>query len=235
MIPVFLESGARVVAPDFFGFGRSDKPTSQAVYTFAFHRDYLLRLTERLNLQRVTLVVQDWGGLLGLTLPVDPSFRARLSRLLIMNTALMVGEPLSDGYIQWRDYVRATPDLPVGKVIQGITRHLTADEISAYDAPFPDMRFKAGARAFPELVMVRPDMEGVEVSLQAKEFWSKQWIGQSFMAWGLADPALGSMMEKTRSIIRGCPAPMLLQGGGHFLQEWGEPIARQALKAFGDV
>ncbi len=98
MIPVFLASGARVVAPDLFGFGRSDKPVNRDDYSFDFHRSHLLALVERLDLQNITLVVQDWGGLLGLTLPVDEAFRPRLSRLLIMNTALGVGVDPGPGF-----------------------------------------------------------------------------------------------------------------------------------------
>jgi haloalkane dehalogenase len=94
MMPVFLQSGARVVAPDFFGFGRSDKPVNDADYTFHFHRDYLVRLIERLDLRNITLVVQDWGGLLGLTLPVDAGMRPRIDRLIAMNTGIAVGEPV---------------------------------------------------------------------------------------------------------------------------------------------
>lgn len=103
MLPVFLASGARVVAPDFFGFGRSDKPVEDSVYTTDFHRNYLLRLIERLDLQDITLVLQDWGGLLGLTLPLD--IAPRLSRLIIMNTAFGVGVAPSPGFLAWRDYV----------------------------------------------------------------------------------------------------------------------------------
>ena len=94
MIPVLRDSGARVVAPDLLGFGRSDKPVPDSAYTFHFHLNYLLRLVERLGLRHITLVVQDWGGTLGLTLPVDAGFRSRLDRLVVMNTVLPVGEPL---------------------------------------------------------------------------------------------------------------------------------------------
>ena len=235
MIPTFLSSGARVVAPDFLGFGRSDKPVNDADYSFDFHRDFLLRFTERLDLRRVTLVVQDWGGVLGLTLPVDPGFRARLGRLLIMNTALATGVAPSDGFMRWKEYARTTPDLPIGQLIARGTPHLTPAEIAAYDAPFPDARFKAGARTFPQLVMVRPDMQGVPVSLEAATFWSKQWEGPSFMAWGAADPVLGSVMGAMHRLIRGCPEPMVIADGGHFLQEWGEQIARAALRSFGQA
>jgi haloalkane dehalogenase len=96
MIPVFTVAGYRVVAPDLFGFGRSDKPTNETTYTFDFHRNSLIRLIERLDLNNVTLVCQDWGGLLGLTIPMD--MQKRFARLLVMNTAIPIGEPLSDGF-----------------------------------------------------------------------------------------------------------------------------------------
>ena len=232
MIPVFLQAGARVVAPDFFGFGRSDKPIRDEDYTFGFHRDYLLRLVERLDLRRVTLVVQDWGGLIGLTLPVDAGFRARLSRLLVMNTFLATGAPAGDGFVAWRDYVRTHPDLRVGALIARGTPHLAAAEIAAYDAPFPDSTFKAGVRAFPQLVMTSPEMDGVALSREAERFWAGAWEGPSFMAWGASDPVLGPMMASVHRGIRGCPSPMVVAEGGHFLQEWGGPIAQAALASF---
>jgi len=233
MIPVFLASGARVVAPDLYGFGRSDKPVDEAAYTFHFHRDFLLRLVERLDLTGITLVVQDWGGLLGLTLPVDAGFRARLARLLVMNTTLATGEVPSPGFLAWRAYAAATPDLPVGGLLKRATPILTAAEVAAYDAPFPDARHKAGVRAFPQLVMTDPGMPGIEESVAAKQFWSDTWRGPTFMAVGAADPVLGSdVMAALRQTIHGCPAPLIVPDGGHFLQEWGEPIARAALAAF---
>lgn len=236
MIPVFLESGARVIAPDLLGFGRSDKPTEQSDYSFNFHRNYLLALVERLDLKNITLVVQDWGGLLGLTLPVDPQFRARLARLIVMNTGLGVGTPPGEGFVAWKNYALSTPDLPIGSLIARGTPHLTPAEIAAYDAPFPGPEYKAGAQVFPALVPVSPEMEGVAVSRAAAAFWSSEWGGQSFMAVGAADPVLGpAVMEKLRAIIRGCPEPMMIADGGHFVQEWGEPIARAALAAFGDI
>lgn len=233
MIPVFLESGARVVAPDLFGFGRSDKPVNQSDYSFDFHRGHLLALVERLDLRNITLVVQDWGGLLGLTLPVDETFEPRLSRLLVMNTGLGVGKPPSDGFLAWKNYALSTPDLPVGDLIARGTPHLSRVEIAAYDAPFPGPEFKAGAQVFPALVPISPEMQGVELSLKAAEFWSTRWSGKSFMAVGDADPVLGpGVMESLRKKIKGCPPPMMIEGGGHFVQEWGEPIAKAALAHF---
>jgi len=236
MIPVFLESGARVIAPDLLGFGRSDKPVKQSDYSFHFHRDYLLALVERLDLKSITLVVQDWGGLLGLTLPVDEKFKTRLERLIVMNTGLGVGTSPGEGFMAWKNYALSTPDLPIGALIARGTPHLTEQEIAAYDAPYPSPDYKAGAQVFPALVPVSPDMDGVDVSREAAAFWSEEWQGESFMAIGMADPVLGPpAMMKLNAMINGCPPPMEIEGGGHFVQEWGEPIARTALKSFGDL
>ncbi len=234
MIPVFLESGARVVAPDFFGFGRSDKPVNDSDYTFHFHRNYLLRLIDRLALQNITLVVQDWGGLLGLTLPAEENLRGRIQRLIVMNTALATGVSAGAGFDAWRGFMAGQPDLAVGRLMKRATPILTEAEEAAYDAPFPDQRYKAGVRRFPQLVMTAPDMEGVAESRAARDFWANNWSGKSFMAVGAADPGFGGTMEGLRASIRGCPPPMVIPDGGHFVQEWGEPIARAALKAFGD-
>ncbi len=236
MIPVFLESNARVIAPDLLGFGRSDKPAKQSDYSFDFHRNYLLALVERLDLKNITLVVQDWGGLLGLTLPVDDGFKARLERLIVMNTGLGTGSSPGEGFLAWKNYALSTPDLPVGSLIARGTPHLTMQEIAAYDAPYPSPEYKAGAQVFPALVPVSPEMEGVEVSRAAAAFWSSEWQGKSFMAIGMADPVLGPpAMMKLHSLINGCPPPMEIAGGGHFVQEWGEPIARAAMHSFGDL
>jgi haloalkane dehalogenase len=232
MIPVFLAAGGRVVAPDFFGFGRSDKPVEEAAYSFDFHRDFLLRLTERLDLSAITLVVQDWGGLLGLTLPVDQGFAPRLARLLAMNTTLAVGTSPEGRHDMWRAYVASHPDLAVGTLIRESVPTLSEAEAAAYDAPFPDPMHKAGVRAFPELIMTTPDMPGVLVSRAAAAFWSR-WDGPSFMAVGTQDPVLGrTAMEGLRRTIRGCPPPLLLDDTGHFAQESGDVIARAALASF---
>lgn len=233
MIPVFLEAGYRVVAPDFFGFGRSDKPVDDSAYSWDFHRNALLRFIERLDLQNVTLVVQDWGGLLGLTVPV--AMPERIAGLLIMNTGFGIGAAPSQGFLDWRDYVASTPDLAVGKLMARSVGHLTPEEAAAYDAPFPGPEYKAGVRTFPALVPIEKDMDGVEVSLQAIHWWSGEFTGHSFMAVGVKDPVLGvPVMEKIHDIINRCPTPLLIEDGGHFLQEWGDQVARAALAAWGD-
>jgi haloalkane dehalogenase len=227
MIPVFLESGARVVAPDFFGFGRSDKPVEDDAYTWDFHRDALLGLVERLDLTDITLVVQDWGGLLGLTLPVD--MPERISGLLIMNTAFATGAEPTDGFIAWRDYVANTPDLDVGRLMKRSCEHLTDEEALAYSAPFPGPEHKAGVRTFPGLVPTSPEMDGVATSKSAVHWWSTEFDGRSFMAIGETDPVLASVMPRVHAAIRGCPEPLRLPEAGHFVQEWGEQVAREAL------
>jgi pimeloyl-ACP methyl ester carboxylesterase len=234
MIPVFLESGARVVCPDWLGFGRSDKPVDDDVYTFHFHRSMMIELIKRLDLQNVTLVCQDWGGILGLTIPQD--MPERFERLLVMNTAIAVGQSPGAGFDAWRAYNRSQPDMDIASLMKRGTSVLNDAEAAAYAAPFPDITYKGGVRRFPELVMTDPEMEGVQTSIAATEWWRTQWTGQSFMAVGAQDPVLGpNQMETLRANIAGCPPPMIVEDGGHFVQEWGEEIARAALKSWGDL
>jgi pimeloyl-ACP methyl ester carboxylesterase len=232
MIPVLVEAGCRVVAPDFFGFGRSDKPVDDAVYTFAFHRGALVRFIERLGLTHLTLVGQDWGGILGLTLVVDQL--PRISRLLLMNTMLPTGTiPPSDGFLAWKEYVAQHPDLAVGKLMQRAVPGLTAAEAAAYDAPFPDARYKAGVRRFPQIVPLTPEMEGADLCRRAASVLRSEWRGQSFVAAGVLDPVLGlPAMQLLRSWIPGCPEPLVLEDAGHFVQERGDVVARAALAYF---
>jgi pimeloyl-ACP methyl ester carboxylesterase len=233
MIPLFLAAGARVVAPDWFGFGRSDKPADDPVYTFSFHRETALRFVERLDLQRITLVCQDWGGLLGLTLPMD--MPARFARVLVMNTTLAVGEPVSAGFSAWKAFAAAHHDIPVaGLVALSSPGALNPYDAAAYDAPFPDARYKAGVRRFPQLVPVEPGMEGADLGRRARKFFANEWQGESFMAVGLRDPVLGKpVMEDLRHTIRGCPLALELPEAGHFVQEWGDGVARAALASWG--
>ncbi len=232
MAPVFLEAGVRVIAPDFFGFGRSDKPVDDAVYTIDFHRNAMLAFIDRLELKDVCLVCQDWGGLIGLTLPMDRS--EVFTRLIVMNTGVGIGRSPGPGFDAWKAYAAANPDLDVGGLMQRSIAGLTDAERAAYDAPFPDARYKAGVRRFPELVPVAPEMDGVELGKRALAFWSTQWSGESFMGIGMQDPVLGPpVMQALRKAIRGCPAPLEVAEGGHFVQEHGEGVARAALAHFG--
>jgi haloalkane dehalogenase len=234
MIPVFTAAGHRVVAPDLLGFGRSDKPVDDATYTFLFHRALLQRFIERLGLGRVTLVVQDWGGLLGLTLPME--YPDRIDRLIVMNTGLGVGRSPSPGFDAWKAFVAAKPDFSISGMMKRSVPGLSDGEAAAYDAPFPDARYRAGVRRFPALVPVAPDMEGVEVSMRAAEFFRERWQGPTFMAIGMQDPVLGPpVMHALAKAIRGCPPPLELAEAGHFVQEHGRVVAERALAAFGDA
>ena len=230
MIPPFLAAGWRVVAPDFIGFGKSDKPVEEDFYTFDLHRGFLLDFIEKLNLKNIAIAVQDWGGLLGLTLPMEAP--QRYERLLIMNTALGTGDvPLSDGFVAWRDYVAKTPSMDCGKLLGRACPHLSAAEAAAYEAPYPDAASKAGVRRFPQLVPDRVDAPGAAISRRARDWWQKDWQGETFMAVGAKDPVLGPpVMQALRKIIRNCPEPYVHAEGGHFLQEWGDDIAAEALK-----
>lgn len=232
MIPVWTAAGHRVVAPDLIGFGRSDKPKKATAHRFGWHRQVLLELIERLDLQRVVLVVQDWGGILGLTLPMaDPT---RYHGLLVMNTLLATGqEPLSAGFIDWRRMCAERPDYSVARLFARGNPHLSAAECAAYDAPFPDRGYRAALRAFPALVPEHPDDEGAAVSREAAAFWRERWQGRSLMVIGQADPVLGEpVMRRLHAGIRNCPPPVVLPQAGHFVQEHGAPIARQALSHF---
>ncbi|HUG76243.1 MAG TPA: haloalkane dehalogenase [Burkholderiales bacterium] len=226
MIPPFVASGARVVAPDFIGFGRSDKPEDEAEYSFDSHRTFLLEFIESKNLGQITLVVQDWGGLLGLTLPME--MPERFERLLVMNTALGTGDvPLTEGFIAWRAYSSRNPDLACGRLLARACPHLTPAEAAAYDAPFPDARYKAGVRAFPKLVPEHENDPGAAISRKARDWLKNEWQGETLMAIGAKDPVLGlPAMQLLRSWIRNCPEPLVLEDGGHFLQEWGDEVAQ---------
>lgn len=229
MIPVFTAGGHRVVAPDFPGFGRSDKPADEAVYTFDFHRDALIGLITALDLRDIVLVVQDWGGLIGLTLPMAAP--ERYTALLVMNTTLGTGDtPLSQGFLGWRTFSNSRPDMDIAGLMARACPHLGAAEAAAYAAPFPDASYKAGVRRFPNLVPDQPEADGAALSRQARTFWRNDWRGRSLMAIGMKDPVLGPpVMRALHADIRDCPPPMEVAEGGHFVQEWGETIARAAV------
>ena len=232
MMPVFLQAGHRVVAPDMPGFGKSDKPKKDSVHSFDWHRQVLLEFVEALNLQHIHLVVQDWGGILGLTPPmVAPE---RYQGLLVMNTTLATAQQaLSPGFLAWRQMCADKPLFDVGRLFGRGNPHMSEAECAAYNAPFPDAGHRASLRAFPPMVPEFEYSEGAEVSRQAQSFWRDEWTGKSFMAIGAQDPVLGEpVMQALRHNIRNCPQAMVLPEAGHFVQEHGEVIAKAALKAW---
>ncbi len=236
MIPVFTAAGHRVIAPDLFGFGRSDKPEAEEVYTFDFHRVSLVELIRKLDLRRITLVAQDWGGILGLTIPMD--FSDRFHRMILMNTALITGEkPLGKGFLEWRDWCRKNPDLDVVRLMKRACKGLSDEEAAAYSAPFPDQRYKAGVRRFPELVPDHLEAPGASLARRAARWFHSGWQGPTFMAVGMKDPVLGpTVMAALAKVLPGCLPPLELEGVGHFVQEEsGEAVAREALAALADL
>jgi tRNA(adenine34) deaminase len=232
MIPVWRAAGDRVVAPDLIGFGKSDKPKRESAHRFEWHRQVLLELVERLDLRHVILVVQDWGGILGLTLPMAAPHRYR--GLLVMNTLLTTGElPLSPGFLAWRQMCADKPAFDIARLMMRGNPRLSPAEAAAYMAPFPDRGHRAATRAFPPLVPETPDDEGAAVSRAARDFWRTQWTGESLMVVGAQDPVLGEhVMRALQQDIRGCPPPWVLPQAGHFVPEHGRAIAEQALRHF---
>jgi haloalkane dehalogenase len=229
MIPVITAAGHRVVAPDLPGFGKSDKPADDARYTFLFHREMLRNLVERLDLTNIVLTVQNWGGLLGLTLPMEMPERFR--GLFIMNTAFATGDvPLGQGFLDWRAFNNKNPDMAVGRLLARSCPHLTPAEAAAYDAPFPDASFKGGVRRFPNLVPDHPEAEGAALSRRARAWFRSEWAGRTFMAVGMKDPVLGpAVMQGMVRLIQNCPPAHEVAEGGHFVQEWSEVFTSEAV------
>jgi len=235
MIPVFLRAGHRVVAPDMIGFGKSDKPKKESFHSFGLHRQILLELVERLDLQNVVLVVQDWGGILGLTLPVNAP--ERYGGLLVMNTMLATGDaPLAPGFLAWREMCAKRPEYDIARLFARGNGQMSATECAAYSAPFPDQGHRAATRAFPAMVPDAPAADGAEISRRAREFWRTAWNGGTLMAIGAQDPVLGlPVMQALKPVLNGCGDPLIVQEAGHFVPEHGQAIARQAVALFKNV
>jgi haloalkane dehalogenase len=219
MIPP-LARHYRVIAPDFFGFGKSDKFTERSEYSFQMHRDSLVAFLDRLGLGRITLVAQDWGGLIGLR--VVGEMPERFARLVLMNTALGTGEPPGPGFMAWREYMAQTPDLDVGAlfkraIVEESAR--TPEVLAAYAAPFPDRSYKEGVHAFPMLVPITPDDPGAAESRAARAVLAR-WTQPCLLMFSDKDPVLGVAAGRVlERLIPSAGAMVVIRDAGHFLQE----------------
>ncbi len=234
MIPLLVEAGHRVIAPDLVGFGKSDKPTEKSDYTYARHVAWMQEaIVDHLDLRRVTFFGQDWGGLVGLRLVAENP--DRFDRVVIGNTGLPTGDArMSEAFVAWQEFRRESPVFPIGQIVNGATvRELSEAEIAAYDAPFPDETYKEGARIFPSLVPTSPDDPAVPANLAAWDVldrWDKPFIccfsdGDAVTAGGEAAfigriPGADGQPHTT------------VEGGGHFFQEdVGPELARIVIDA----
>jgi haloalkane dehalogenase len=221
VVPVLLDAGCRIVAPDLIGFGRSDKPAAVEDYSYAGHVEWLRSvLSDVLDLQEVTMVGQDWGGLLGLRLVTEnPS---RFARVVCANTGLPDGlHRLPEEWWRFRDFVARTPDLPIGFLVSAACLEpMPPDVVAAYDAPFPTPEHKAGARAFPDLIPQDPDNPATPANQRAWDVLT-MWAKPFLCAWSDGDPitrgADKPFLERVPGTI-GQPHTVI-EGGGHFLQE----------------
>lgn len=220
MIPVLTEAGLRAVAIDLVGFGRSDKPTRREDYTYQSHVDWTWAAIEAIGLTDITLVCQDWGGLIGLRLVGEHS--DRFARVVAANTMLPTGDHHpGEAFLAWQKFSQESPDFPVGKIIAGacVTRP-TPDVLAAYDAPFPDESFKAGARQFPLLVPTHPEDPAAAANRAAWEVLSR--YDKPFLcAFSDSDPITAVAEPLLRKLIPGCAGQphTTIAAAGHFLQE----------------
>jgi haloalkane dehalogenase len=229
MIPVLVEAGFRVVAPDLVGFGRSDKPTPRTEYTYARHVEWMRSLLfDRLALSRITLVCQDWGGLIGLRLLAEHP--DRFERAVAANTFLPTGDrPPGDAFLNWLELSQTVEEFPTGAIVNlGCTTELTPEVIAAYDAPFPDQSYTEGARQFPTLVPISPDDPAAAANRRAWEVLEAMEL-PFLTAFSDGDPITAGGDKILQARIPGAKgrAHVTIEGGGHFLQEdRGPELAR---------
>jgi haloalkane dehalogenase len=233
MLDRLVETGHRVVCPDLVGFGRSDKPTDQGWYTYERHVDTVTAHLDQIDLEDVTVVVQDWGGPIGLRWAVQHA--DQVGRLVILNTGLFTGK-VSKGFMAWREFAERTPDLPIGMIIQGATTtDLSPEVVAAYEAPFPNAESKAGAQRFPLLVPLTEDEPGVPEMMETRDALAS-WDKPALIAFSDTDPVFPYPRagERFIELMPTVEDQVRIEGAAHFLQEdRGREIADAMLAAFG--
>jgi haloalkane dehalogenase len=228
MIPILVAAGQRVIAPDLVGFGRSDKPSQRSDYSYQRHVDWMQSLLDQLQLDKITLVCQDWGGLIGLRLVAENP--GRFARVVAANTMLPTGDhDLGQAFVDWRTFSQQVPEFPVASIVNGATTTELDPEIQrGYDAPFPDESYKEGARQFPTLVPATPEDPAAAPNRAAWEVLS-QWQKPFLTAFSDSDPITAGVDADMQKLIPGCQgqAHTTIENGGHFLQEdQGEALAQ---------
>jgi haloalkane dehalogenase len=230
MLRPLVDAGHRVIVPDYAGFGRSDKPTDRRWYTFDRHSELVTEVLGALDVREATVVVQDWGGPIGLRWAVENA--DRVAALAIFNTGLFTGR-VSKGFLAWRDFAQKNPDLPVGFVIQGATAtELPGDVVAAYDAPFPNPESKAGAAQFPLIVPTTEDSVGAK-EMRAITTELSRWNKPALVAFSDLDPVFPYPRagQVLCDLIPTVAEQVKIEGASHFLQEdRGERLAEEVLK-----
>jgi haloalkane dehalogenase len=228
MVPIITAAGLRAVAPDLVGFGRSDKPSKRTDYTYQRHVDWMRSFIEQADLRNITLVCQDWGGLIGLRLAAEHA--DRFARIVAANTFLPTGDmPAGEAFLRWQQFSQEAPVFHVGGIVKGgCATQLAPEVIEAYDAPFPDDSYKEGARQFPLLVPTKPDDPASEANRKAWQVLGK-WEKPFLCAFSDSDPITRGGDRAFQSMVPGTKGQphTTIAGGGHFLQEdKGEDLAQ---------
>ncbi|HEX6458089.1 MAG TPA: haloalkane dehalogenase [Thermoleophilaceae bacterium] len=230
ILPPLVAGGYRVICPDYAGFGRSDKPTEREWYTYDRHVELITQLLAGLDVQGATVVVQDWGGPIGLRWAMENP--ERVARLVILNTGLFTGR-VSKGFMAWRDFAERNPDLPVGFVVGGATAtDVPEDVVAAYEAPFPTPESKAGAAQFPLIVPTSDEMAGA-AEMRAVSDALSRWDQPALVAFSDSDPVFPFPRsgEVFTSLIPTAGEQVRIENAAHFLQEdQGERIAEEMLR-----
>jgi haloalkane dehalogenase len=233
LVAPLVEADQRVICPDYAGFGRSDKPTDRRWYSYDRHLELVAGLLDTLDLRDATVVVQDWGGPIGLRWAVEHA--DRVARLVILNTGLFTGR-VSKGFMAWRDFAERTPDLPVGFIVQGATTtDLPDDVVAAYDAPFPTVESKAGAAVFP-LIVPTSDEDTGAAEMRAVSDALSHWDKPALVAFSDSDPVFPFPRsgQVFCDLIPNVGEQVKIEGGAHFLQEdRGERIAAEIVRFLG--
>lgn len=228
MVPIITAAGFRAVAPDLVGFGRSDKPSKRTDYTYQRHVDWMRSFLEQTDLRNITLVCQDWGGLIGLRLAAE--HQERFARIVAANTFLPTGDmPAGEAFLRWQQFSQEAPVFHVGGIVKGgCATQLGPEVIEAYNAPFPDDSYKEGARQFPLLVPTKPDDPASEANRKAWQVLGK-WEKPFLCAFSDSDPITRGGDRAFQSMVPGTKGQphTTIVGGGHFLQEdKGEDLAQ---------